>query len=128
MSILSAGSISATTAPAASNSVQRVAVLPVQIAQQVDESGNATPSTPPVTSPQLDQIQTAVERLKQAMKPALASTLEFQIDKGTGKAVVMIFDAQTHALVRQIPSQEVMAIAEAIDRMQGRGGLVKQKA
>ena len=135
MTILMTSGISGSVAPALSSGMPRAIALPAAAAPA--SADPVTPAQAPaqaaseqvnVSSPQLDQIQHAVDRLKESMKPALVNNLEFQIDKSTGKVVVMIFDAQTHTLVRQIPSQEVMAIAEAIDRMQGRGGLVKQKA
>jgi flagellar protein FlaG len=37
-----------------------------------------------------------------------------------------VVDAVTHEVVRQIPGEEILAIARAIDRMQGL--LLKQKA
>jgi len=79
-------------------------------------------------SAHLGEVQHAIKLLKQSMKPALADGLEFQIDQTTGKTVVMIRDKETNTVVRQIPSEEVLTIAHALDRMQGRGGLVKQKA
>lgn len=80
------------------------------------------------TASKLEQTQMAIERVKQSIKPALANTLEFEIDQSTGKTVVKITDITTNSLVRQIPSEEMLIIAHALDNMQGRGGLVKQKA
>jgi flagellar protein FlaG len=56
----------------------------------------------------------------------MAQDLRFTIDKETGKTVVRIIDSTTDEVIRQIPSEEVLAISKAIDRMQGL--LLKQKA
>lgn len=76
----------------------------------------------------LQQVQEAIGRLKQSIKPALANKLEFQIDESTGRTLIKVLDTETNTVVRQIPSEEIMAIAHAIDRMQGRGGLIRQQA
>lgn len=93
---------------------------------------SASASAPPPVKPQaavhaLEQVQQAIDRLKQTIKPDLANSLDFQIDQGSGRTVVRIMDAETNSLIRQIPSEEMVAIADAIDNMQGRSGLVKQQ-
>ena len=90
----------------------------------------AAPAPTPVKSaePQLEQVQQAIERVKESIKPTLANSLDFQIDQSTGKTVVKIMDLTTNTLVRQIPSEEMLIIARALDNFQGRGGLVKGQA
>ena len=85
-------------------------------------------ATAATAEPKLEQVQLAIERLKQSIKPSLSNTLEFQIDNSTGKTLVKILDSETQKVVRQVPSEEMLIIARALDRMQGRGGLVKQEA
>ena len=82
----------------------------------------AMPSAPPTRN----QLEQAVEQVKSAVKPVAADSLEFSIDDATGKTVVRIVDAQTGKTIRQIPSEEILAIAKNIDRMQGL--LVRQEA
>lgn len=90
-----------------------------------------SPPPPPVQTPaaaqELEQVQQAIERMKQSIKPELSNTLEFQVDQSSGRTLIRIMDAETQTIVRQIPSQEMLEIAQAIDRMQGRSGLVKQQ-
>lgn len=77
---------------------------------------------------QLERVQRAIDQLKQSIKPTLANSLEFEIDQGSGKTVVKILDRETNAVVRQIPSEEMLAIARALEQMQGRGGLLQNRA
>jgi flagellar protein FlaG len=56
----------------------------------------------------------------------LASNLLFSLDQETGKTVIKIVDSQTNEVIRQIPSEEVLAIARNLDRIEGL--LLKQKA
>ncbi len=55
-----------------------------------------------------------------------ASTLEFHTDAETGRVVVKIIDSATGELVRQIPMEEMLALAKSLDRLQGL--LLKTKA
>lgn len=79
------------------------------------------------TVEKLEQMLQALDQVKQSIKPSLANSLEFLVDESTGKTVIKILDVETKTLIRQIPSEEMMAIAEAINRMEGRSGLVKEK-
>lgn len=85
------------------------------------------PVQPKEIAQRLEQVQQAIERLKQSIKPELGNTLDFQIDQSSGRTVVKVMDTETNTLIRQIPSEEVLAITHAIDQTQGRGGLIKQK-
>ena len=60
----------------------------------------------------------------------LNRNLEFSIDKGSGDLLVKVVDAQTHEIIRQIPSEEAMALAHNIDKylQEHHMGLVQTKA
>jgi flagellar protein FlaG len=70
-------------------------------------------------------VEQAIERLKAAM-PAKASALTFSLDDKTGSTIVRIVDSETGDLIRQIPSKELVEIAHALDKAQGK--LLNQKA
>ena len=70
-------------------------------------------------------MEQAVEAVQKAVEP-VAQNLQFSIDKETGKTIVSVVDSVTKEVIRQIPGEEIVAIAKAIDRMQGL--LVRQKA
>jgi len=128
MTILTTSSISSVARATASSNVYRVqtSATPVTAAEvQAVAPGKATTQA---LAAQLEEVQHAINLLKQSIKPTLANGLEFQIDQSTGKTLVKILDKETNTVVRQIPSEEMLTIAHALDRMQGRGGLVKQKA
>ena len=53
--------------------------------------------------------------------------LEFSVDEAAvGKTVVKVVDRETGDMIRQIPSEEALAIAKALDQLQGL--LIRQKA
>ena len=75
--------------------------------------------------PGLDEVRDAVKKIEHVVSPA-AQDLRFSIDDETGITVVKLIDTQTQTVLRQIPTQEVMEISKALDRLQGL--LVRNKA
>ena len=45
--------------------------------------------------------------------------LEFELDPASGKLVTRLIDTSDNEVLLQIPSEEMLRIAEAIDRVQG---------
>jgi flagellar protein FlaG len=86
-----------------------------------------TPELAPAGGAPVDgaALQDALERVKEKISTAGAD-LRFETDKETGRTIVQVVDAQTNEVIRQIPSDEMLAIARNIDHMKGL--LLKQKA
>lgn len=79
----------------------------------------------------LKQVEEAVERVKESVK-LRQSSLEFQVDDLPDKTIVVtVRDKETKEVVRQIPSEEMLRISEALkDGLDpsSEGLLVKGKA
>ena len=71
------------------------------------------------------ELASAIEKVKDFTQK-LANELNFSVDEDSGQTVVKIVDTATQETIRQIPSKEMLAIAQALDRFQGL--LIKQKA
>ena len=71
------------------------------------------------------QLASAIEKVQDFTK-TVANELKFSIDEDSGQTVVKIVDTATDEVIRQIPSEEMLAIAQALDKIQGL--LIKQKA
>ena len=72
------------------------------------------------------QVQEAVDHVNQVMKQN-NSNVEFSIDKDTKQTVIKVVESGTGVVIRQFPSEEMLAISRAIDQMQ-HSLLVNQKA
>jgi len=70
-------------------------------------------------------IEQAVKNVNDFVKP-INNTLSFNLDQDTGQTVIKVVDLSTQEVIRQIPSEEMLAIAKALDTMKGL--LVQQKA
>jgi len=78
--------------------------------------------------PSSEQVKKAADNINQAMKQANQNLeFEFTMDTDTKKSIIKVVDKQTGELVRQIPTEETVAIARSIDRFQ-HSLLLHQKA
>ncbi len=98
---------------------------------QTAAPANPVRSTPTDQSPadtaSMDRrmIEEATKKVQRTVS-ALNSALQFQIDQDTEKLVIKIIDTNTKEVIKQIPPQEILDIAKALDKLQGL--LVREKA
>lgn len=122
---VSAGS-TAYVPPTLSPATQPGAARQVDAAQAVRDTKSVAEATRDAASqPSPDQLNQAVKQIQDVIKQT-ANSLQFSIDKDSGMTIVKVVDTESKKVIRQIPSEEVMAIAKALDKLQGL--LVKQQA
>jgi len=78
---------------------------------------------PPAVDAQ--KVQNAVAALNRAMA-TLSRELAFSSDPESGHTVIRVMDMETKQVIRQIPSEDALAITHAIDKLQGL--MLRQKA
>lgn len=71
------------------------------------------------------EIDHALDEVRKVVAP-LARNLQFSVDDDTGHTVVKVVDSSTNEVIRQIPSEEILSIAKALDKLKGL--LIKQEA
>jgi flagellar protein FlaG len=86
-------------------------------AEQVVQAAQQTPPR--------EQIDRAMNEVRRVLAP-VARNLQFSIDEETGRTVIKVMDASTQEVIRQIPSEELLAITRSLDSFSGL--FVKQKA
>ena len=115
------------TAVRGSDDASRVAVAgpTVQTGRGVAVE-SAQVATKPLAAQQVssEQLKKAVDDINRAMQQSNRS-LQFSMDAGT--VVVKMTDSETGEVIRQLPSEETLAIARSIGDFQ-QGLLLKQKA
>lgn len=99
------------------------------------ESRGSSPSRKPApqapvqqnSEPKLQQLQQAVQNINRTLQASRSTALEFSVDQSTKRTVVKVVDKESGDLIRQIPSDAALAIAESIGEFQ-KGMLLKQEA
>jgi len=74
--------------------------------------------TLPVQAAQGAAVQMAVSRLNDYVQ-SMQRDIRFSIDKGTGETVIKVVDTNSGETIRQLPSEEVLAIARSLEKAQG---------
>lgn len=65
-----------------------------------------------------EQVDDAVRQVNDTLQ-MVSQKLEFSIDKDTEAFVVKVVDKETKEVIRQIPSEEMLELAKALDKLQG---------
>ena len=65
-----------------------------------------------------DRVDEAVSNLNDYVQ-VIRRELEFRVDKDTGRTVVTVLDAETREVIRQIPREEVLALAKHLGTRKG---------
>jgi flagellar protein FlaG len=106
-----------TPPPPPSVAVQPVAAANGDVSVNTGNTGatqaNMTSGENAVASDQA--LADAVDRLNSKIQN-LNRNLEFSINNDSGEVLVKVVDNKTHEVIRQIPSDEVLALARDIDR------------
>ena len=100
-------------------------VSPPMPAPSAGAGRSASAAPPAAQTPTVEQVKQAVSKANQYLQSQSAA-VQFSVDARTEQVVVRIVDSETKKLIRQIPSEEMMAISEALDNMSG--SLIQQKA
>jgi flagellar protein FlaG len=89
-------------------------------------SQEPNPGNPGGGAASLEQaVRESVEELNSFIRPYVTS-LQFSVDKDLGRVVVKIMDIETKEVIKQIPSEDVLALTKALGKVAGL--IVKQEA
>jgi flagellar protein FlaG len=82
--------------------------------QELPGSGKSLPAQASPTS----DVQQAVSRLNDYAQ-SLRRDIQFSVDKSSGDTVIRVVDSNSGETIRQIPSEEMLAIAHNLENAQG---------
>ena len=97
----------------------------VQAKRPETEKSFQAVESPEKKAPEKQDVEKAVEKISEFVS-SRQSELSFSIDDASGSQIVKIMDIQTKQVIRQFPSEEAVAIAQALDKLQGL--LIRDKA
>lgn len=88
-------------------------------------SSRPSPAAPTAPAQDPGDVERAVARANVQMA-AVSPSLQFEVDRETRRVVIRLVDREDRQVLRQVPAQEMLDIARALDRMQAH--LVRGKA
>lgn len=72
-------------------------------------------------TPAADELNNAVNDLNDYVR-GMQRELNFSVDEDSGRTVIKVLDPQTHEVIRQIPAEEVLALARHLAAMRDGSG------
>lgn len=121
------GASTAAYSPPQTDTAQRQAAVAARRAEaEKPKAQEVTPDTKKsVAEIQKEDVKKAVDDIQKFVSTKNQDIL-FTIDEDLDKTVVKVVDRSTKEVIRQYPSEEMLQIAKALDKLQGL--LVKQQA
>jgi len=105
-----------TTSPAKATVNAPSPAARTEVRQNLPAQGQSVP--PDNAATQAAQLSQAVSTINDYVQN-LRRDLEFTIDEATERTVIKVIDAETQEVIRQIPSEEVLALARSLEKAQG---------
>ena len=127
MSIQSVGASAGQYTPPVQISAGTGTARPVDASLEAGKTQAAkdTSQTAKAAPPSSEQLNQAVKQIQDVIEKT-ANSLQFSIDEDLGVSIVKVIDTESKKTIRQIPTEEVLDIAKALDKLQGL--LIKQRA
>ena len=119
------GSVSAVAPVAASDPNPGRGTAGVPAAPTAARPGATPPS--PADAATSERLRAAVARANEQLSQTNRE-LSFVFDDKLGRMLVKIVDKQTNAVVRQVPSEDMLVMARALSDAPTRGALIKSRA
>lgn len=129
MNIDSASATSTAIKPVITESIQQATRAPIKSSSAQAASEQAGSGIPvrrnQEEAPSRQSVEESVDRLAKFVRQN-QSDINFSIDESSGIRVVKIIDRSSNEVIRQMPSEEAVALAQALDKLQGL--LIRDKA
>lgn len=86
------------------------------VARADTSTSQAQSSSEAVAQPDKKTVEDAVASMQDSTQ-ALQRNLDFSIDDSTGRMVVKVTDSASGEVIRQMPTEEALRLAESLDEM-----------
>ena len=84
-----------------------------RIVEAVADSGGSAQ-----VAPDRESLERALEELGEASQ-SVRRDLEFQVDDGSGRVVITVLDSESQEVIREIPPEKLLAMAENLSEVRG---------
>lgn len=89
----------------------RRAAIPAVEQPVVQVAPRQEPAAPPVTIPKIESVTRQIDSFLRSIN----KSLQFRVDQATGQMIVTIRDDETGEVIRQVPGEDAVRIAQRIE-------------
>jgi flagellar protein FlaG len=109
--------------------VPSVVVKPPQAEEEKKTAASVKPPEEKAKEPSLaeqeEKLKEAAQKINEFVE-SISHDLQFTVDKDTNRMVVKVVERKSGEVIRQIPSEETLEIAKALDTLKGL--IIRKKA
>jgi flagellar protein FlaG len=91
--------------------VQRKAAAATPVAPPPAEAPRQEHAARPVTIPKIESVTRQIDSFLRSMN----KSLQFRVDESSGRMIVSICDAETGEVIRQVPGEDALRIAQSLE-------------
>lgn len=124
--VTSSASVAAPKPVASAKAVPGEVPSSVPARQDVSVSGEERPRLDGVSPEESADLEKTVSELNDYVQN-MKRSLQFSVDEDTGRTVIKVIDPESKEVIRQIPREEILAIARML-REETRGALLEEHA
>ena len=114
--------IPATAASTLTAATPTITQAPAPSPPAISKANVAAPEQPKIskasTEANVQEVKKAVQALNKKLEQ-VPTSVRFQIDHDSGNTVITVMDTEKNSVIRQYPSEEVLAISRAMSVKQG---------
>ncbi len=89
-------------------------VEPARVAVEAVEAVRSEPASVPARAVEIPKIESVTRQIDTFLRSTNRS-LQFRVDDATGRTVVSIVDTETGEMIRQVPGEEVLRLAQRVE-------------
>ncbi len=91
------------------------------VTDAASESARQTPAAPAVEVRKIESVTKQIDSFLRSMN----RSLQFRLDESSGRMIVSITDSETGEVIRQVPGEDALRIAQSLERRLS--GIVDEK-
>ena len=84
---------------------------PAQAAEKPAPPVRQQPAAPPVEIHKIESVTRQIDSFLRSMN----KSLQFRVDESSGRMIVSICDAETGEVIRQVPGEDALRIAQSLE-------------
>jgi flagellar protein FlaG len=82
-----------------------------QLKVAVEKPHQEAKPAPPIEVPKIESVTKQIDSFLRSM----GRTINFRVDPGSGRTIVSVLDATTGEVIRQVPGEEALQLAQRIE-------------
>lgn len=91
---------------------ERPAAAPLPAKVEVEQPKQPVKQAPPIEIPKIESVTKQIDSFLRS----IGRSISFRVDPGSGQMIVSVIDANTGEIIRQVPGEDALKLAQSIEQ------------